>query len=635
MRRAAIATPTSDVTRPRALAMAVLLGAVAAGAVAFASDSQPGPIARPHVKSGLSCDSCHASAASPDGPKAACTNCHAGHASSRAGHRAAKIGCVTCHPAHGDFQGVTLSKSGEFVRFGGSAESRGALAHPAVDATVPLVSLAVCGRCHDLDSLRDPIAACKSKNTNANLCFDEHGKSETRWAAWDAAREVASTTPWVKEENPPHRPGVWLAASAGFVALGLAAFGAISRRKKRPSGPSAPVVAPRRVRLPQIDPQTCLGCYACVDACPFDVLAIERFVAKVVRPTECCGVVLCEQVCPNGSLRITEGEAITTQPLVGVDLQAEGAPGIFLAGDLTGLPLIKNAIRQGRHAAEGARASLPKNFRGDADIAIVGAGPAGLSAALRAKELGARAIVLEQHTLASTIRSFPRAKLVFDQPLNLPIEGDLWLKDATKEELLTHWARLVRVHSIDVREHHRVTSLTRTQGGFEIESNGQTLRVARVVLAIGKRGTPKKLECPVDDESMVSYALADARSFAGQHVLIVGLGDAAMESAVALAHQPQTKVTIAYRGSDFHRGRARNISEVTALAKRGRITMLWKTEIARVRRGRVVFASGDELRCNTVLALLGGIAPRELLAAAGVRYGDDKTSAFFTRMEVL
>ena len=221
-----------------------------------------------------------------------------------------------------------------------------------------------------------------------------------------------------------------------------------------------------RVRLPQINTATCLGCYACVDACPFDVLEIQRYVAAVARRADCCGVALCQQVCPNDSLRITEGEPIDGRPRVDAHLESLDAPGVFLAGDITGLPLIKNAIAQGVRAVDRIAATRPprKREKGDdrLDVIIVGAGPAGLSAALRYCGRGrlSSACVLEQDTIAASVRSFPRNKLVFDQPLDVPVEGSLWLRECTKEELLAQWTRIARQHKLPIFERHKVIGIS-------------------------------------------------------------------------------------------------------------------------------------------------------------------------------
>jgi thioredoxin reductase len=427
-------------------------------------------------------------------------------------------------------------------------------------------------------------------------------------------------------------------AFAGALALGASAAW-LERRKRTKGAPPAvqPKVPAARKRLPTINPSTCLGCYACVDACPFDVLAVERYVAVVVRPDECCGVVLCEQVCPNGSLTITEGEPVLDRPAVDEHLESSDVSGVFLAGDLTGLPLIKNAINQGVRAIDRVGATLPKKRREAVDVIVVGAGPAGLSAALRAQERGLSCVVLEQATVGASVKSFPRDKIVYDPPLDLPVEGALWLKEATKEELVAQWTRIVRARAIDVREGRRVTGIDRDgipgdpAYAFSLttireDGTTETFRASRVVLAIGRRGTPRELDLAIEPgaEDRISYALADARSFAGKRVVIAGLGDSAMEAAIAIARQPETTVTISYRGATFTRGKSRNIAEVKELVAKGRLRILFETVPVSVAKTTVTLAGVTSrkgrrtLQAEALVVLVGGIPSWDLLARVGI-----------------
>lgn len=662
-RRGADRFQSSDTSRHRPMMVAAAVGVI--GVVAAYLWQSPdvalgaGALALPHRSAELTCASCH----QPGEPRAnaaeACVNCHAPHPTRRAGHarlrRAGKLRCVDCHAVHTDDQGLRITAAGEIVRYAVGADERlngPGLATPH-DVTVPLIPLKRCRRCHDPERASDPIGRCVQgalKPGAISVCFDEHQSwsavaparpggvcseqhGNDRFAAWAVAREV------VGAEAPARGAGaegsLWLAAGGLCAALGgLGYAGALHVRRRRRKE-DAPAMKPaERVRLPQVDTSTCLGCYACVDACPYDVLAVERYVAVVVRPEACCGLTLCEQVCPNGSLVITDGDPIGDHPRVDDDLQARDVPGLYLAGDITGLPLIKNAILQGRSAVEAIAADLPRHDE-PLDLLVIGAGPAGISAALAAKEHGLRCEVVEQGTVAQSIRSFPRGKLVFDQPLDLPVAGKLWLQEATKEELLTKWLRIVREERLVIHEGERFTSLHRRAEGFAVtvvESDGdeprheRELAAARVLLAIGQRGTARKLPIVLSEQaqSKVFYHLADARSFVEQRVLVVGLGDVAMETAIALARQRGTIVTVSYRGDGFRRGKGRNITEMERLMEAGVLEMVWESEVTAVESTEVTLTTPRGPRTienDAVFVMIGAEPPRALLERLGVRVG--------------
>lgn len=532
----------------------------------------------------------------------------------------------------------------------------------------------------------------------ATVCFDEHrpagresGAAAARSAAWEAAREVAGLAP-LAPAAAAHpiltHAALWLLLAAGAAAAAWALRRALDRdrragRRERPArgaavagSPATPVgssvtspgmapataaiaalptaaprptlsavsspataivAAPRSAelpRLPTINTSTCLGCHACVDACPYDVLDIRRYVAVVARPADCCGLTLCEQRCPNGSLIMAErspsspAPESTALPLTD-DFESRDVPGLFVAGDLTGLGLIRNAVNQGALAVRAIAAAAARGRPrpdGALDVLIIGAGPAGLSAALEAQALGLRHLALEQGSVAESIRSFPRGKLVLDP--DLPQVGRLWLAEATKEELLARWLRIVRREQPAIREGQRVTAIERDADGFAVASTSRdgdvsVYRAARLLLAIGRRGTPRLLpvEVPPGWADRVHYSLADARSFAGRRVLVVGLGDVAMEAAVALSRQPGTDVTVSCRAADFTRGKARNIAELRRRMAAGAVRVLWQSEIRAFTPAAAMVWSPEgllEIQCDALLVFIGSIPSAELIGQAGI-----------------
>jgi thioredoxin reductase len=412
-----------------------------------------------------------------------------------------------------------------------------------------------------------------------------------------------------------------------------------SRRRQRPSLPQ-----PQPLRLPVINAETCIGCSACVDACPYDVLEIKRYVAVVTRPDDCCGLTLCEQRCPNGSLVVKLGSQNPAPSLVTEDLESRDVPGLFLAGDVTGQPLIRNAIEQGQRAVAAIhKRSRPRAIGGSRDtfdLIIIGAGPAGLSAAIEAKRRGLRATILEQGSIAEGIRSFPRGKIVLDAGAEVAeADAGLWIGECTKEELLRKWQRSVRKHGINVREGQRVTSAARApaDGCFDVSAlltdGGQVrYRSDSILVCIGRRGTPRKLDAEIPEtmQDRVHYALSNATSFRGERVLVVGLGDTAMEAAIALSAQAGTHVTVSYRGPAFRRGKQRNIETLRNLVRQGKIDMRFSSEVTCVDRGRVILrnvSDGSLKNCeiDRVFVLIGSFAAWGFLEALGLRRRDAQT----------
>jgi thioredoxin reductase/NAD-dependent dihydropyrimidine dehydrogenase PreA subunit len=631
-----------DAQRSQGLLVGVGLGVavLVAGALslegpgAFAS---PGPVALPHRE--LGCADCHQGASA----SSACASCHGAHDSRRAAHRelasAGELRCGDCHAVHRAEHGVRFEPSGNAVLFGTGYET--AIPSPLAGApavTVPLVEARACARCHDLASASDPVAPCVAASRSGfATCFDEHRApaGATREArperdgAVEAARAVALSA--------PSRP--WTAGFAaqalllgGAVGLGLA--GSYGRRRMllgrarlgttsaRPSGSR---------RLPVIDTTRCLGCHACVDACPYDVLEVRRYVAVVARPDACCGAGPCETRCPNGSLTLAAAGPSAELPL-DAGLEVRGNPGVFLAGDVAGGSLIRNALRQGVLVARAvaARRNGRRSAPDVADLVVIGAGPAGLSAALTARSLGLRAVVLEQASLAESIRRFSRQKLVLDTGDDPDEPLPLFIADAYKEELVERWSYDVRRARVELREGLRAVGLEpRGDDGVHRvlveDARGVRSEVSghAVLVAIGRRGTPRTLDVPIEPAMLprVHYELSDARAFAGKRAVVVGLGDVAMETALALAAQPGTRITVVHRGEGFRRGRKRNIEALSSLVARGRVELLSSAHPTAVSSEGVAVktASGCRtLACDALFVAIGSLPSRDLLAAAGV-----------------
>jgi thioredoxin reductase/ferredoxin len=375
---------------------------------------------------------------------------------------------------------------------------------------------------------------------------------------------------------------------------------------------------------PQIDLLACIGCGGCVDACPEgDVLAVIGGKAVLVHGAKCVGHALCAEACPVGGITMMMAAPGRSADLPVLSDQYEtSVPGLFIVGELGGLGLIRNAVNQGKAVVQGiAGRSRPKGL--PYDLVIVGAGPAGLSASLMAKKLGLRFATLEQGDIGGTILQYPRRKIVMTAPVEIPLWGNLKLTEVSKESLLEIWQKIIATNSLKVETDHKVVDIQRTGDGFLVAAAGAEYRSGYVVLALGRRGTPRKLGVPGEDLSKVMYRLLDAEEYKDNDLLVVGGGDSAVEAAVGLALHGTNRVTLSYRQAEFTRLKERNRQRIEEYVKRKRLTVLFNSQVEEITAETVRLRTPTapvQLRNDNVFIFAGGEMPFDLLRRAGIRF---------------
>jgi len=391
------------------------------------------------------------------------------------------------------------------------------------------------------------------------------------------------------------------------------------------------------LQYPVVDLSRCLGCGTCVSACPEEgVLELVHGQAMVVNGARCVGHSVCERECPVGAItvRIADLDRRRDVPVLSDELESISAPGLYLAGEVTAHALIKTAIEHGTRAARAAAARVaaaPADLGGERglDLCIVGAGPAGLACALEAKRLGLGFVVIEQEPgPGGTVAKYPRQKLVLTQPVELPLHGPLGggKTTFTKEELVALWQRIVDEEALPIHGGLAYQGCARAEdGGFVVHTSGGTLRARSLCLALGRRGSPRKLGVPGEDLPKVAYGLLDAHSYQGRRIVVVGGGDSAIETALGLAEQPGNEVLLSYRREAFFRLKTRNQERLDESVAAGRLRLALRSEVVAItpREIELEVREGEGARRyrfpnDEVFVLAGGVAPFELLERSGV-----------------
>jgi len=378
---------------------------------------------------------------------------------------------------------------------------------------------------------------------------------------------------------------------------------------------------------PIIDPQKCLGCASCISACPEqNVLGLIDRQAQLINPVNCIGHGACKTSCPQNAISLVFGSATRgiDIPEIGTDFQTN-IPGIFIAGELGGMGLIKNAIEQGRQSMDSISKYIDKQPKSDQsilDCVIVGAGPAGLSAMLGAKEKQLNIVSIDQDVAGGTVSHFPRGKLVMTSPANMPIVGKVKFGEISKEKLLTFWLDLIDKHDLKINQNESMLDIASDDKGYlSLTSSEKVYKTKSILLAIGRRGTPRKLGVEGEEQSKVVYRLIDAEQYKDEDVLIVGGGDSALEAACSIAELGRCRVSISYRSDSFNRAKAKNRAKIDKLVTCGQLQLLMSSQVKSISKNNVLLTVQNELKTienSVIIVCAGGILPTPFLKKTGI-----------------
>ncbi|MGZ7100310.1 MAG: NAD(P)-binding domain-containing protein [Candidatus Angelobacter sp.] len=387
-----------------------------------------------------------------------------------------------------------------------------------------------------------------------------------------------------------------------------------------------------KAQHPHIDNNYCIGCATCTSVCPEgDVLAMIGGKAVIINGHKCIGHGLCADACPVGAITMVMASPSMAADMPHLTPEFETTvPNLFIVGELGGLALIKNAVNQGRDCVDTIAARLKANgaihpVPGVHDLLVIGAGPAGISASLRAIEHKLNYLTIERDEIGGTVTKYPRQKLVMTSPVEFPMYGKFKKLQLSKENLLAFWDMILNRSDFNVSTGEKVEDIKKGEDGiFTVMTVNNQYRARVVILGLGRAGEPKKLGVKGEELPKVMYRLIEADHYINKKILIVGGGDSAVEAAMGLASQSGNQVTLIYRGERFSRIKERNAKRIEDFMRSSKLKVLFNSNPVEFKDESVILevnGSKQEIPNDFVWIFAGGTPPTAFLKKIGVGFG--------------